>query len=36
MSINSRLKATKIIGQRKASIDGEFQSLAVQGKKLLT
>ena len=34
MYVNSRLKATKIIGQRKASYIGrEFQSL---GKKLLT
>ena len=31
MSVNSRLKATKIIGQRKASIGREFQSLAVRG-----
>ena len=49
MSVDSRLKATKIIGQRKAfyrqripefnrkhSIDTEFQSLVVRGKKLLT
>ena len=36
MSVNSRLKATKIIGQRKDSIGTEFQSPAVRGKKLLT
>ena len=36
MSVNSRHKATKIIGQRKAFIGREFQSLAKQGKKLLT
>ena len=36
MSANSRLKATKIIGQRKALYRQEFQSLAVRGKKLLT
>ena len=36
MSVNSRRKATKIIGQRKAFIGREFQSLAKQGKKLLT
>ena len=36
MSVNSRLKVTKIIGQRKHSIGREFQSLAVRGKKLLT
>ena len=35
MSANSGLKATKIIGQKKHSIGREFQSLAVQGKKLL-
>ena len=29
MSVNSRLEATKIIGQRKNSIGREFQSLAV-------
>ena len=33
MSVNSRLEATKIIGQRKAFYR---QSLAVRGKKLLT
>ena len=36
MSVNSTRKATKIIGQRKAFIGREFQSLAKQGKKLLT
>ena len=36
MAVNSGLKATKIIGQRKYSIGREFQSLAVRGKKLLT
>ena len=36
MSVNSDLKATKIIGQRKAFYSREFQSLAVRGKKLLT
>ena len=33
MSVNSKLKTTKIIGQMKAFYR---QSLAVQGKKLLT
>ena len=36
MSVNSRLKATNIIGQRKAFLGIEFQSVAVRGKKLLT
>ena len=37
MSVDSRLKATKIIGQRKAFYKRrEFQSLPVHGKKLLT
>ena len=31
MYVNSRLKATKIIGQTKYSIGREFQSLAVEG-----
>ena len=34
MSVNSRLKSTKII--EKHSIGREFQGLAVRGKKLLT
>ena len=36
VSINSRLKAIQMIGQRKHSIGREFQSLAMRGKKLLT
>ena len=36
MSVNSGLKATKITGQRKHSIDRESQGPAVRGKKLLT
>ena len=36
MSVNSRLKATKIIGQGKHSIGREFEGLPVRGKKLLT
>ena len=36
MSVNSGLKATKIIVKEKHSIGREFQSLAVRGKKLLT
>ena len=38
MSVNSRLRATKIIGKVKGkhSIAREFQNLAAQGKKLLT
>ena len=35
MSVHSRLTASYITGQRKYSIDREFQSLAVQGKELL-
>ena len=36
MSVNSRLKATKTIGQRKAFCRQIIQSLAVGRKKLLT
>ena len=38
MSVNFRLKTSKIIGQRKAfyAENSSVQSLAVQGKKLLT
>ena len=36
MSVNSGLKATKITVKGKHSIGREFQSLAVQGKNLLT
>ena len=37
MSVNSRLKAIYIIGQKgKNSIGTEFQGLALRGKKLLT
>ena len=35
MSDNSRIKATKIIGQRKAFCMQRIPNLAVQGKKLL-
>ena len=36
MSVNSGLKVTKIIGQKKVFYIGrEFQSLAVRGKKLV-
>ena len=35
MSVNFRLKATKIIEKGKHSISTEFQSQAVRGKKLL-
>ena len=36
MSVNSRLKVTKIIGQGKAFYRQSTGSLPVQGKKLLT
>ena len=36
MSINSRLKTIQIIGQRKHSTGRIIQSVALQGKKLLT
>ena len=36
VSINSSLKAIYAIGQKKASAGKEFQSLALQEKKLLT
>ena len=37
MSVNSGLKATKIIGVKgKDSIGKKFESLAVRGQKLLT
>ena len=36
MSFNSRLKATKNIGQRKVFKGREFQGLDVRGKKLST
>ena len=35
MSVNSKLEDTKIIGQSILLVE-KFQSLAVQGKKLLT
>ena len=36
MSVNSRLKATKIIGKRKAFYRQRIPELAMRGKKLLT
>ena len=36
MSVNSRLKVTKMIGQREAFLRQRIQGLAVRGKKLLT